>query len=152
MARVLPFRFVMIPLTLIAAAPALGQILEQVVVTATQEDASHLELPLSASVISSEDLEVVRHVHVSQAFQRVPGAWISRGNGQESLTALRSPVLTGPGSCGAFFMGSDGVALRAPGFCNVNQLFRAVWLRRHARGYQYTDPAPHRGTVPRGVI
>ncbi|MEM0953974.1 MAG: TonB-dependent receptor, partial [Pseudomonadota bacterium] len=29
------------------------------------------------------------------------------------------------GSCGAFFMAADGVSLRAPGFCNVNQLFDA---------------------------
>ena len=57
--------------------------------------------------------------------QRVPGAWIARGNGQESLTSLRSPVLTGAGSCAAFFVGGDGISLRAPGFCNVNQLFDA---------------------------
>ena len=57
--------------------------------------------------------------------QRVPGTWISRGNGQESLTALRSPVLTGAGSCGAFYMAADNISLRAPGFCNVNQLFDA---------------------------
>ena len=99
--------------------------LEQVIVTATQEETGQLELPLSVSVISSEDLLTVRHVHPTEVFQRVPGAWISRGNGQESLTALRSPVLTGPGSCGSFFMASDGVSLRAPGFCNVNQLFDA---------------------------
>jgi outer membrane receptor protein involved in Fe transport len=99
--------------------------LEQVVVTATQEETGHLNLPMSISVISREDLLTVRHVHINEAFQRVPGAWISRGNGQESLTALRSPVLTGPGSCGAFFMASDGISLRAPGFCNVNQLFDA---------------------------
>jgi outer membrane receptor protein involved in Fe transport len=55
--------------------------------------------------------------------QQVPGAWIARGNGQESLPSLRSPVLTGAGSCGAFFMAADGISLRAPGFCNVNQLF-----------------------------
>jgi outer membrane receptor protein involved in Fe transport len=48
-----------------------------------------------------------------------------RGNGQESLTALRSPVLTGAGSCGAFLIAGDGISLRAPGFCNVNQLFDA---------------------------
>ena len=99
--------------------------LEQVIVTATQQAQSPLELPMSVSLLDSEDLRIVRHVHVNQAFQRVSGAWISRGNGQESLTALRSPVLTGAGSCGAFFMASDGVSLRAPGFCNVNQLFDA---------------------------
>ena len=115
----------LLALALVTAASQAETELEQVIVTATQEETSHLNLPLSVSVISAEDLFIVRHVHVNEAFQRVPGAWISRGNGQESLTALRSPVLTGPGSCGAFFMASDGISLRAPGFCNVNQLFDA---------------------------
>lgn len=99
--------------------------LEQVIVTATQHPDARFEIPLSASVLSEEDLEIVRAVHVNEVFQRSAGTWISRGNGQESLTALRSPVLTGAGSCGAFFMASDGISLRAPGFCNVNQLFDA---------------------------
>ena len=33
--------------------------------------------------------------------------------------------MTGAGSCGAFFTAADGISLRAPGFCNVNQLFDA---------------------------
>ena len=99
--------------------------LDEVIVTATQEQSLLSELPVAAAVITEQDLETVKHVHANQVFQRTPGTWISRGNGQESLTALRSPVLTGPGSCGAFFMASDGVSLRAPGFCNVNQLFDA---------------------------
>jgi len=37
-----------------------------------------------------------RHTHINQAWQQVAGAWVARGNGQESLIALRSPVLTGP--------------------------------------------------------
>ena len=99
--------------------------LEHVIVTATQTDSNRLDLPLSVSVITRDDVLEVRAIHPNEVFQRVSGGWISRGNGQESLTALRSPVLTGPGSCGAFFMASDGVSLRAPGFCNVNQLFDA---------------------------
>jgi outer membrane cobalamin receptor len=99
--------------------------LEHVIVTATQSESNRLDLPMTISVIGHEDLQTVRAIHPTEAFQRVPGAWISRGNGQESLTALRSPVLTGAGSCGAFFMAGDGISLRAPGFCNVNQLFDA---------------------------
>jgi len=113
-------------LLLLASAQASAQDrMEQVVVTATQRADSLLELPLSVSVIREEDLDFVRHVHANEVFQRAAGAWISRGNGQESLTALRSPVLTGAGSCGAFFMAGDGISLRAPGFCNVNQIFDA---------------------------
>ena len=98
---------------------------EQVIVTAnqTQEDAD--SLPFAWSKVDTEAVATVAPVHISEIMQQVSGAWISRGNGQESLIALRSPVLTGPGSCGTFYTAADGISLRAPGFCNVNQLFDA---------------------------
>jgi iron complex outermembrane recepter protein len=98
---------------------------DEILVTATRLPQDASALPLTWADINSEDLAITGHVHINEAMQRVAGAWISRGNGQESLTALRSPVLTGAGSCGAFFMAFDGISLRAPGFCNVNQLFDA---------------------------
>lgn len=112
---------------LLTAAPSgwADDQLEHTIVTATQQASSRLQMPISVSVVDEDDLAIVQEVHVSEVFQRVSGTWISRGNGQESLTALRSPVLTGPGSCGAFFVAGDGISLRAPGFCNVNQLFDA---------------------------
>jgi len=61
--------------------------------------------------------------HPNEVFDRIPGAWISRGSGQEHLTAVRSPVLTGSGACGAFMVLEDQVPTRPSGFCNVNQLF-----------------------------
>jgi len=114
-----------IAVTATAAATAAEQRLEQVLVSAKRisEDASRL--PLAWSAVNESDLELIGHTHPSEIMQQVPGAWISRGNGQESLTALRSPVLTGAGGCGSFFMAADGISLRAPGFCNVNQLFDA---------------------------
>ncbi len=99
--------------------------MEDVIVTATHQPQEAANLPLNWAVIDDSDLRMVEHVHINESFQRIAGGWISRGNGQESLTALRSPVLTGAGSCGAFFMAEDGISLRAPGFCNVNQLFDA---------------------------
>lgn len=98
---------------------------EQVLVTASQVPEDGLKLPLAWSSISEDALELVGHTHINEIMQQVPGAWIARGNGQESLIALRSPVLTGAGSCGAFLVAGDGIGLRAPGFCNVNQLFDA---------------------------
>ncbi len=83
------------------------------------------ELSNSLSLVTDEDLRTVSHLHIHEALVRVPGVWISRGNGQEHLTAIRSPVFTGPGSCGAFYMAENGVPLRSTGFCNVNQLFDA---------------------------
>jgi outer membrane receptor protein involved in Fe transport len=75
------------------------------------------------SVVSADTIASLQHEHINQLFNQIPGGWVSRGNGQEHLTALRSPVLTGAGGCGAFFMAQDGIAVRAPGFCNTNQLF-----------------------------
>jgi outer membrane receptor protein involved in Fe transport len=67
-------------------------------------------------------LERLAPTHANEALARIPGAWASRGSGQEQLLALRSPVLTGPGACGAFLVLDDGVPIRPAGFCNVNQL------------------------------
>ncbi|MFC3122285.1 TonB-dependent receptor [Agaribacter flavus] len=80
---------------------------------------------VSASItqVSSNELHAINAQHIQQALLSSPSTWISRGNGQEHLTAIRSPVLTGAGSCGAFLMALDGISLRAPGFCNTNQLF-----------------------------
>ena len=38
-------------------------------------------------------------------------------------------MLTGAGSCGAFMTAQDGISMRSPGFCNVNQLFDANLLQ-----------------------
>lgn len=99
--------------------------IEQITVTASPHESTLLNLDSNLSVINSDDLQLIEHEHINQALSRVPGGWISRGNGQEHLTAIRSPVLTGAGGCGAFFMAQDGISLRAPGFCNTNQLFDA---------------------------
>lgn len=98
---------------------------EDILVTASRVAEDARKLPLAWSLLLEDDLSTVAAVHLNEAMQRVPGTWISRGNGQESLISLRSPVLTGAGSCGGFFAASDGISLRAPGFCNVNQLFEA---------------------------
>lgn len=73
--------------------------------------------------LDAEQIAETSATHITEVLQQVPGTWISRGNGQEHLTAIRSPVLTGAGSCGAFVMAEDGIGVRASGFCNTNQLF-----------------------------
>jgi len=100
-----------------------AEVEDNVLVTASRIPEDALQLPLAWSTINSATLALVNPIHINEVMQRVPGAWISRGNGQESIIALRSPVLTGSGSCGSFFSAADGISLRAPGFCNVNQLF-----------------------------
>ena len=110
---------------LLSLATAAEDLTETVLVTADRIASPALDLPLAWSVVEEQALDLTAHVHINETMQRVSGAWISRGNGQESLTALRSPVLTGAGSCGSFMMAWDNISLRAPGFCNVNQLFDA---------------------------
>lgn len=107
-----------------AAAAAQDKNLETLIVSANRLEQSNATLN-SLSVITQDEIDAVAHTHITELLNRVPGVWISRGNGQEHLTAIRSGVLTGPGSCGAFYMAEDGIPLRAPGFCNVNQLFDA---------------------------
>lgn len=101
------------------------QPIERMVVTANRSKTTLLSTASSVDAIDSSALDLIGHQHISQALSRISGTWISRGNGQEHLTAVRSPVLTGAGGCGAFFMAVDGISLRAPGFCNANQLFDA---------------------------
>ena len=86
----------------------------------------------SVSSVSTLDRDLIERAgptHPNELFNRVPGAWISRGSGQEHLTALRSPVLTGPGACGAFLLLEDRVPVRPAGFCNVNGLFEVNLLQ-----------------------
>lgn len=97
--------------------------LETITVTANRIEQPISALNSSVSVVSKQDIEQVSAVHVSELLTRVPGVWITRGNGQEHLTAIRSPVLTGAGSCGAFYIAEEGVPVRPTGFCNVNELF-----------------------------
>ena len=103
--------------------------LETVIVTASRLPSSALTLPVAWSAVDQQTLERIAPQHSNQVFNRVAGAWVSRGNGQESLVSLRSPVLTGAGSCGAFMTAQDGISMRSSGFCNVNQLFDANLLQ-----------------------
>lgn len=78
---------------------------------------------IGSSALSSDEIEERNPQHPQELFAPLPGVWISRGSGQEHLTAIRSPVLTGAGACGAFLMLENQVPIRPSGFCNVNQLF-----------------------------
>ena len=105
-----------------AAAAATGPV-EEVRVLGDASLADDFEAVGNFARIEEETLETVALVHPNEAFVRIPGVWISRGSGQEHLTAIRSAVLTGPGACGAFLLLENGVPVRPSGFCNVNGLF-----------------------------
>ena len=97
--------------------------LPPVVTTTTRAERLLDDQPTQVSRVPARDIERVSATHFNEIMHRVPGAWVTRNSGQEHLTAIRSPVLTGPGACGAFLFLEDGIPVRAPGFCNVNGLF-----------------------------
>ena len=73
--------------------------------------------------LDSEAITRTRHQHIHELLAQVSGVWLGRASGQEHLTAIRSPILTGAGSCGSFLFLEDGIPIRPGGFCNVNSLF-----------------------------
>ncbi|MEY2921288.1 MAG: hypothetical protein RL261_2593, partial [Pseudomonadota bacterium] len=101
-----------------SASPAL----EEIVVTAQRQPVPALETPLSIGRVERDTIDLLGATHSSEVLNRVPGVMVQRGSGQESLTAIRSPVLTGAGSCGAFLFLENGVPIRPVGFCNVNEM------------------------------
>lgn len=127
--------------------------LETVVVSASRSDQAAAGAMPSIGVVSAEELALLGATHISEVLGRIPGTWISRGNGQEHLTAIRSPVFTGPGSCGAFYMAEDNVPIRPAGVCNVNELAE-VNSEQAERIEVLRGPgtAVHGGNAQHGVI
>ena len=106
-----------------AAAP---EALEEIVVSARRRATDAREIARSLTALGPDNTGWnLGQTHVQEVLARVPGVNLQRGSGQEYLPALRSPVLTGAGACGAFLTAEDGIPLTSPGFCNVNELFFA---------------------------
>ena len=120
MKRILRVGFV----TSVLAFPMAGaDELEEIIVRAEASVVTSTKTAGSGSAVNAETLELLRANHIHEALVRIPGVWVSRGSGQEHLTAIRSGVLTGPGACGGFLFLEDGIPIRPAGFCNVNNLF-----------------------------
>jgi hypothetical protein len=137
MPRPLPRRAHVALLALVTAPPLVPArpegLLDEVVVTAQRRPEPLARIGASLSRIGPGITGVIDRSHAAEALNRVPGVLMQRGSGQESLLAIRSPVLTGAGACGAFLMLEDGFPLRPVGFCNVNQLFEANTSQAAAR-------------------
>lgn len=123
---------------------------EEVIVTATRTQQQLRDFAGSISVVSSDDVALVGSTHHAEILNRAPGTMIQRNSGQESLTAIRSPVLTGPGSCGVFLFLENSIPIRPTGFCNVNELFeinseqaRSIEVLRGPAGVVYGSGAMH---------
>ena len=104
---------------------ASAQKVEEITVLGHRQGFELERMSAFVSVISEDAVNEVSNEHSAQYLSRTPGVWLNQGSGQEYLPSIRSPVFTGAGACGAFWNGQDGIALRAKGFCNVNQLFDA---------------------------
>jgi len=127
-----------------------AQSLEEVIVTATRNPVALLGYAGSASRIGALAVELTGATHSSELLNRAPGTMIQRGSGEESLTALRSPVLTGAGACGAVLVLDDSIPIRPVGTCNVNELFEvnieqaaAVEILRGPASALYGSSAVH---------
>lgn len=96
---------------------------EELLVTASRSPRPALDQIGNTAALNREAVRLTSHQHIYELGTRAAGTWLSRGSGQENLTAIRSPVLTGPGACGAFLTLEDSIPTRPTGFCNVNQLF-----------------------------
>ena len=99
---------------------------EEIIVTATRTEMPTKEYAGSTAVLGQAQLELVSLAHPAEALNEVAGVNIHRISGQEHLTAIRSPVLTGGAGAGSFLYLEDGVPLRAAGFSNVNGLFEGA--------------------------
>lgn len=133
----------------LAAEPE-ASALERVVVTETRRPVTYLSSAGNTATIDRTEIEATRHTHISELLYRAPGTWVVRGSGQENLTAIRSPVFTGPGACGAFLYLENGIPIRPSGFCNINQFFeinseqaRRVEIVRGPAGTMYGSNALH---------
>ena len=108
------------------AAYADGSVsLGEVVVTDTGVPAPLQRTPDNTTRLDAGTLSLMGETHPAQIFTLVPGAMLSDNGGQESLMALRSPLLTGVGACGAFLLLEDGIPIQPAGFCDDNAMF---WL------------------------
>lgn len=110
-------------------------------------------VPASVKILSQAVLDTIALVHPAEALNRVAGLNIHRGSGQEHLTAIRSPVLTGGAGAGSFLYLEDGVPLRAAGFANVNGLFEAgVEFAGKVEVFKGPGPATYGSNAVHGLI
>lgn len=96
---------------------------DEVVITATKTNTPILDVTGNTARLPSDRIRITNHQHIHELGTQVAGTWLTRGSGQETLPAIRSPVLTGSGACGAFLVLEDSIPTRPTGFCNINGLF-----------------------------
>ena len=89
------------------------------IVTTQRAGSERAYNPGNIALINTQDFT---SLYPADILNHVPGLNIQRGSGQEHLTAMRSPVLTGGAGAGSFLVMENSIGLRAAGFANVNGL------------------------------
>ncbi len=127
---------------------------DELVVRGIYDAAQRLHnIPGSIDVLNTADLETILLVHPAEALNAVAGVNIQRGSGQEHLTAIRSPVLTGGAGAGSFLYLQNGVPLRAAGFANVNGLFEvATEFAGNIEVFKGPGPALYGSNAVHGLV
>lgn len=97
-----------------------------IVVTAERSPRPLEDSPVAVTPLAADDNMSRLAEHPAEILNRAPGVLIEAGSGQEHLSSIRSPVLTGGAGAGSFLYLQDGVPLRSAGFANVNGLFDAM--------------------------
>ena len=103
-----------------------ASIVDEIVVTASKEDSQILKVGGNISSINTDEIKFISAINPSEILNRLPAVYISQGSGQEHLTSIRSPVLSGGAGAGSFLYLEDGIPLRSPGFGNVNGLMESI--------------------------
>jgi len=99
--------------------------LAPVVITGTRVAQPASQLAGNTAVLENKAISLISHDNPAELLNRLPGVFVHSNDGQEHLTAIRSPVLTGGAGQGSFLYLEDGIPLRAAGWGNVNGLFDA---------------------------
>ena len=105
---------------------ASASLVDEIVVTASKEDTQILKVGGNISSINTDEIKFINAINPSEILNRLPAVYISQGSGQEHLTSIRSPVLSGGAGAGSFLYLEDGIPLRSPGFGNVNGLMESI--------------------------
>ena len=103
-----------------------ASLIDEIVVTASKEDTQILKVGGNIFSITTDEIKFISAINPSEILNRLPAVYISQGSGQEHLTSIRSPVLSGGAGAGSFLYLEDGIPLRSPGFGNVNGLMESI--------------------------
>ena len=119
-------RFLYIFILLAIASSSNANIVDEIVVTGTKNKSQILDISGNISFVDIEEIKFISPRNPSEVLNRTPGVFVSMGSGQEHLTSIRSPILSGGAGAGSFLYLEDGIPLRSPGFANVNGLMDSI--------------------------